>query len=58
MVPGLQERLWPYLGGIARENKMRALGIGGVQDHVHMLISNPSTLAISKAIQLIKGNSS
>jgi putative transposase len=56
--PGLQERLWPYLGGIARENKMRALGIGGVPDHVHMLISIPSTLAISKAIQLLKGNSS
>jgi REP element-mobilizing transposase RayT len=31
----LQERLWPYMGGIARENKMRALAIGGVEDHVH-----------------------
>jgi putative transposase len=28
----LQERLWPYLGGIARENKMRALKVGGVAD--------------------------
>ena len=24
--PDLQQRLWPYLGGIARENKMIALG--------------------------------
>lgn len=31
----LEERLWPYLGGIARENKMRALTVGGVADHVH-----------------------
>ncbi len=54
----VQERLWPYLGGIARENKMRALKVGGVADHVHLLISLPSTLAIAKAVQIIKGNSS
>ena len=54
----VQERLWPYLGGIARENKMRALKVGGVADHVHMLISLPSTMAVAKAVQLLKGNSS
>jgi len=54
----LQERLWPYLGGIARENKMKALCIGGMADHVHVLLSVPGTLAIAKAVQLLKGNSS
>jgi putative transposase len=54
----LRNRLWPYLGGIARENKMKALAIGGVADHVHMLISLPATLSVSKALQLLKGNSS
>ena len=58
LTANLQERLWPYLGGIARENGMKALGVGGVADHVHMLISLPSTLAIAKAVQLLKGNSS
>src|SRR5438874_10444038 len=58
ITPELQERLYPYLGGIARDNKMKALAIGGVEDHVHMLLSVPSTLSIAKAIQLIKGNSS
>ena len=53
-----QERLHPYLGGIARENNMRALAIGGVEDHVHLLVSLPPTLAVAKAIQLIKGGSS
>jgi Transposase and inactivated derivatives len=54
----LRNRLWPYLGGIARENKTKALTVGGVADHVHMLISLPGTLSVSKALQLLKGNSS
>ena len=37
---------------------MKALAIGGVEDHVHLLLSLPSTLAIAKAIQVIKGESS
>jgi len=37
---------------------MKALAIGGVADHVHMLISLPGTLSVSKALQLLKGNSS
>ena len=53
-----QKRLWPYMGGIARENKMKALAIGGVEDHVHILLSLPSTIDIAKALQLIKGGSS
>src|SRR5262245_52955486 len=54
----VRNRLWPYLGGIARENKMKALAVGGVADHVHMLVSLPATLPVSKALQLLKGNSS
>jgi len=54
----LSERLWPYLGGIARENKMKALAVGGTTDHVHMLVSLPGTLSVAKAVQLLKGNSS
>jgi len=58
ITPELQDRLWPFLGGIARQNKMKAVEIGGVEDHVHILLSLPSTMAISKAVQLIKGGSS
>src|SRR5438132_11717082 len=54
----IQKRVWPYIGGIARENKMAALSVGGVEDHVHVLLSIPSTLSLAKAIQLIKGGAS
>jgi REP element-mobilizing transposase RayT len=56
--PELRERLWPFLGGIARQNKMKALEIGGVEDHIHILLSLPSSIAVAKAMQLLKGGSS
>lgn len=58
ITPDLQNRLYPYIGGIARENKMKLMAIGGVADHIHLLVSLPSTLSIAKAMQLVKGGSS
>jgi putative transposase len=58
ITPDLQERLWPLMGGIAREQGLKALTIGGVEDHVHLLLSLPATIALAKAIQAIKGASS
>jgi putative transposase len=56
--PELESRLWPYIGGIARENKIKPLAVGGIADHVHALLSLPATMSIAKAVQLIKGGSS
>lgn len=58
MPPALQERLFPYMAGIARENDAKAMGVGGVTDHVHLLLSLPATLPVAKAVQLIKGGAS
>ena len=54
----LESRLWPYLGGIAKENRMKALAIGGTADHLHALLSLPGMMSFSRAVQLIKGGSS
>ena len=56
--PEIEERVWSYLGGIARENKMTAFQVGGIQDHIHILIGAPPTIASSKATQLLKGGAS
>ncbi len=37
---------------------MKALVVGGVENHVHILLSIPSMLSVAKSIQLLKGNSS
>jgi REP element-mobilizing transposase RayT len=58
IVAELQERLWAYMGGIARENGMKALAVAGTEDHAHLLLSLPSTMTISDAMQRIKGGSS
>ena len=58
LIKSVCERLWPFLGGIARQNGMKALEICGMADHVHILVSVPASMALSKAVQLIKGGSS
>ncbi len=58
ITPDLRDRLFPYLGGIAHEKRIVPMAIGGVEDHVHLLLALPSTLDVAKAMQLIKGNSS
>jgi hypothetical protein len=45
----LQERLWPFLDGIARENKMQALAVGEIADHVHLLLSLPATTPVAES---------
>ncbi len=46
------------MAGIARMNKFKALAVGGMPDHAHLLLSLPTTMSHFKAIQLIKGGSS
>jgi REP element-mobilizing transposase RayT len=58
ITPDLQERLWAYMGGIAREHGMKALAVGGTSDHAHMLISLPSSLPIATAMRVVKSGSS
>ena len=58
IAPAIEERVWAYLGGIARENGIAPLLIGGVEDHVHMLLGMPPTVMMSEAVKRIKGGSS
>jgi putative transposase len=56
--PDIRERLGPYMGGIAKQNGMIPKCIGGVSDHVHLLVTLPTRMAVAKALQLIKARSS
>ena len=58
LTSAFRDRLWAYMGGIARENKIKAISIGGTLGHAHMLISIPAIISVAKAVQLVKGGSS
>ncbi len=58
LTPDIEERVWAYLGGIARQNELRPLLIGGVEDHIHMLLGLPPTITVSEILKRIKGGSS
>ncbi len=57
ITPKIQERVWAFAGGIAKENNIIPIMIGGTDDHMHVLAGLPPTVAVAKAIQLIKGSS-
>ncbi|HEV8129743.1 MAG TPA: IS200/IS605 family transposase [Acidobacteriota bacterium] len=56
--PEIEQRLWSYIGGIARKQKMTALQIGGIEDHIHALVLASPTHAPSQIAQYLKGDSS
>jgi REP-associated tyrosine transposase len=56
--PELEERLWAYISGIAENEKLPLLAIGGTSNHVHLLISLPASVALANAISKMKSNSS
>lgn len=47
-------RLFSYLGGCASEQGAKAIVVGGMPDHIHMLVSIPATITISEFVKNIK----
>jgi REP element-mobilizing transposase RayT len=54
----LQSELWSYIAGVATNHGMHPFAIGGIEDHIHILLTIPATKDIAKAVQEIKANSS
>jgi len=51
-------RMRAYLGGLVKKNEATLLSVGGTEDHVHILLTVPTTIPLAKFVQLIKGSSS
>ena len=54
----LTDQLYEYIGGTIRSHKGHLIEIGGVEDHLHLLLGQPPTVAISDVVRLVKANSS
>jgi REP element-mobilizing transposase RayT len=53
----LAPRLYAYLGGIARNKASLAIAIGGIADHVHILISLGRQTCVADLVRDLKSNS-
>lgn len=54
----IEERLWAFMGGIAKRHKMTPIQIGGIEDHAHVCLGIPATMSASQAAKALKGDSS
>ena len=54
----VEQRVWTYIGGIARKHKMTALQVGGMPDHIHALVMAPPTYGPAEIAKFLKGDSS
>jgi putative transposase len=52
------EMMWSYTAGICKKRKVFVHAIGGMEDHIHLLLQFPQTVAIAQLINTIKVNSS
>jgi len=55
---GLLEELWAYHVGIGRNKGIPLLAVGGIENHIHLLIELPPTKSLAEAINIFKSNSS
>lgn len=58
LVADLRPRVYAYLGGIVRSEGGAALQIGGVEDHVHLLLKLKTTHVVADLLRVLKANSS
>jgi len=58
IAPDIEVRLYACIESKCRELGCEVLAIGGIADHVHLLLSFPATLEIAKLVKDVKGASS
>ena len=56
--PNIEQRVWSYLGGVARAHEITPLQIGGIEDHIHALVMARPTIAVFEIAKFLKGDSS
>jgi REP element-mobilizing transposase RayT len=54
----MKELLWAYTAGICQHQNIFVHAIGGMEDHIHLLLQFPATIVIANALRDIKSNSS
>lgn len=53
-----EQQIWKMITGKSTELGAYPIAIGGIEDHVHLLVSTPPTLLLSDFIGKVKGSTS
>ena len=54
----IEQRVWEYIGGIARKHSLTFLAVGGIENHIHALEMAKPVVAPCKIPMWLKGGSS
>ena len=54
----IQQEFYEYVGGTVRGQKGHLVEIGGIEDHVHLLLNIPPTKSVSNFIRDLKSSAS
>jgi putative transposase len=58
ITPKIEPELYAYMGGTAKNMDSPCIAIGGTNNHVHLLISQSKTVALSRLMEEVKKSSS
>lgn len=58
LTPAIRRELHPYMATTARGTGCLCLAVGGIEDHVHLLLGLPRIHPISKVVEVVKKSSS
>ena len=58
ITPEIEGPLYRAMAAKAHELKSDVMAIGGISDHIHLLVRFPTTLAVATFAKEVKGNSS
>ena len=58
ITPDIERPLFRCIEQEARDNKCKVLALNGVADHVHLVVSFPTTITIAHLVKQVKGVSS
>ena len=57
IAPAWRGRLYAHMGGVAEDLGATLIAAGGMPDHVHLLVSIPSTVPIGHVVSTLKESS-
>ena len=58
ITPEIEPKLFAYIGGILNNEKSVLLASGGTMNHIHLLVSQSKTMALSDLVKDVKQGSS